>query len=474
MSKKSLLLLKIHLSIILLIAFLSCTPPKSLFNIGGSPTLIRKINTIIEAAGIDLNMGIKIVSLNDNKTLYAYNSQKLLMPASTNKLYTCAAALHFLKNDYKFQTKILKNKKNIVLKGGGDPDFKIEELDSLAMIVSKNISTIDTLFFDDTMIDSMNYGEGWMWDEGPWWYAAPIGGLSVNDNCIDFYVKPGKLGNACEIDYYPKTSYIKIENRSRTVKDTIDFQKLKIERDWVSNKNIFTITGEILDTTGSDTLYRNIYDPSLFTATIFKELLEDNGSRVKYLSKKPQDLKRYNTIASHLSDSLLISASNLMNESDNLTAELFVKLIGAMDTIPGTWSTGIDSIKSFLSSEVAIDTSKIRIADGSGVSRYTLTNSDQLVSLLSWVYKSEYKNDFISTLPGGGWPKSTLEKRLVDEGGKVRAKTGGLSGVRNLAGYIESSKYGPVAFSILMNGYIGSSRDYRHVQNQIVKLLIYD
>ena len=474
MSKKSLLLLKIHLSIILLIAFLSCTPPKSLFNIGGSPTLIRKINTIIEAAGIDLNMGIKIVSLNDNKTLYAYNSQKLLMPASTNKLYTCAAALHFLKNDYKFQTKILKNKKNIVLKGGGDPDFKIEELDSLAVIVSKNISTIDTLFFDDTMIDSMNYGEGWMWDEGPWWYAAPIGGLSVNDNCIDFYVKPGKLGNACEIDYYPKTSYIKIENRSRTVKDTIDFQKLKIERDWVSNKNIFTITGEILDTTGSDTLYRNIYDPSLFTATIFKELLEDNGSRVRYLSKKPQDLKRYNTIASHLSDSLLISASNLMNESDNLTAELFVKLIGAMDTIPGTWSTGIDSIKSFLSSEVAIDTSKIRIADGSGVSRYTLTNSDQLVSLLSWVYKSEYKNDFISTLPGGGWPKSTLEKRLVDEGGKVRAKTGGLSGVRNLAGYIESSKYGPVAFSILMNGYIGSSRDYRHVQNQIVKLLIYD
>ena len=78
-----------------------------------------------------------------------------------------------------------------------------------------------------------------------------------------------------------------------------------------------------------------------------------------------------------------------MNESDNLTAELFVKLIGAMDTIPGTWTTGIDSIKSFLSSEVEIDTSQIKLADGSGVSRYTLTNSDQLVSLLSWVYKSQ-------------------------------------------------------------------------------------
>ena len=70
--------------------------------------------------------------------------------------------------------------------------------------------------------------------------------------------------------------------------------------------------------------------------------------------------------------------------------------------------------------------------------------------------------------------KKALEKRLINEGGKVRAKTGGLSGVRNLAGYIESQKYGTVAFSILMNGYIGSSSKHRYVQNQIIKTIIYD
>ena len=463
-----------HIAIVLFITFLSCAPPRVLFNIKGNPTLIRKINTIIESAGIDINMGIKIVSLNDNKILYAYNSQKLLMPASTNKLYTLAAALHHLKKNYQFQTKILIRNNNLVLKGGGDPDLKIVQLDSLANIISKNISKIDTLFIDDTMIDSINYGEGWMWDEGHWWYAAPIGGLSVNDNCIDFYVKPGKLGNACQIDYYPKTSYITFENNSTTVNDTIDFQKLKIDRNWISEKNNFTITGELMDTTAIDTLYRNIYDPSLFTATIFKELLVKNGIKVRHLSKEPQDLTIYENLATHLSDPLIVSAKNLMNESDNLTAELFVKSMGAMDTLPGTWNAGIDSIKSFLSSEVKIDTSQIKLADGSGVSRYTLTSSDQLISLLTWVYNSEYKDDFISTLPGGGWPKSTLEKRLIDEGGKVRAKTGGLSGVTNLAGYIESPKHGRVVFSILMNGYVGSSSKYRHVQNQIVKTIIYD
>ena len=171
---------------------------------------------------------------------------------------------------------------------------------------------------------------------------------------------------------------------------------------------------------------------------------------------------------------LLLSAKNLMNESDNLTAELFVKSIGAMDTIPGTWDIGLDSIKSFLAEKVLIDTSNIRLADGSGVSRYNLTNSAQLISLLRWMYNSKYKDDFISILPGGGWENSTLEKRLVDEGGLVRAKTGGLSGVRNLAGYITSQRYGNVAFSILMNGYIDASSRYIRVQDKIIKTIIYD
>ena len=108
MKKTYLALINKHLFIAVLIALLSCAPPRSLFYIEGSPQLISKINDIIESVGIDLNMGIKIVSLKNNKTLYAYNSQKLLMPASTNKLYTCAAALHHLKNDYQFQTKILR------------------------------------------------------------------------------------------------------------------------------------------------------------------------------------------------------------------------------------------------------------------------------------------------------------------------------------------------------------------------------
>ena len=465
---------KKHFFIVVFIVYISCTPPRTLLYLEGNPELKNKINDIIEYSGIDLNMGIKIVSLRDNKTLYAYNSQKLLMPASTNKLYTCAAALHYLGNDYRFKTSVLKNNNNLILKGGGDPDLKIDELDSLAKMVSKSVKKVDTLYVDDTFLDSLNYGEGWMWDEGPWWYAAPVSALSVNDNCVDFHIEPGSIGRSAKIDHFPETSYITFENNSITVDETLDFKKIKIDRDWVSNRNNFSVTGEILNTTKKDTLFRNIYDPTLFTGTIFKELLKKHGTKVKLLSLKHQDLADYKEIANHKSDSLIVSAKNLMRLSDNLTAELFVKSIGALDSLPGTWETGLDSVKSFLAGQVKMDTSQIRLADGSGVSRYTLTSSDQLISLLTWIYNSKHKDDFISTLPGGGWPNSTLEKRLINEGGKVRAKTGGLSGVRNLAGYIESQKYGTVAFSILMNGYIGSSSKHRYVQNQIIKTIIYD
>ena len=456
-----------------LAVIISCSPPLSMYRMEGSISLKNKINKIIEKSGIDVNMSIQVISLKNDKVIYDYNSQKLLMPASTNKLYTCAAALYYLKKDHQFETRILSNQKNLILKGGGDPDLSIKELDSLALQVSKNYKNIDTLFMDDSFLDSLNYGEGWMWDEGPWWYAAPISALSVNDNCIDFYVKPSNNGEKTIIDHFPKTSFIQFRNESKTTKDSVE-KKLRIDRDWILNKNEFYAHGEIIDTSDTDTLYRNIFDPTKFTGTIFSESLKKYGTQVKTISKKKMPYENYKNINSHTSRPLLHSAINLMNESDNLTAELFVKSIGALDTLPGSWETGLDSIKTFLARQVLIDTANIRLADGSGVSRYNLTSSAQLNSLLSWMYKSKYKDDFLSTLPGGGFKNSTLEKRLIDEGGLVRAKTGGLSGVRNLAGYIISRKYGDVAFSILMNGYTDSSSRYARIHDQIIKAIIYD
>ena len=456
----------------ILIWYISCAPPRSLLNITGDPGFKRKINELISSSELDVSMGIKIVSLSSGETLYGLNNHKLLLPASNNKLYTCAAAIERLGADHVFTTTVLRNGGNLILKGGGDPDLTIDRLDSLAKISVNVIKNVDTLFVDESLMDTMYYGEGWMWDEGSWWYAAPISAMSVNDNCIDFYVDPGQLGGPAKVNHYPITSYFRFVNNSITVNDTLDLKKFNIERDWAGRTNQFTITGEIFDTAKTDTFYRNIHDPALFSGTLFKELLELHGAKIKnILIGNSSGI--LDTIAVHRSDSLIHSAFNLMNESDNLTAELFIKTMGTSTHNPGNWKDGIDTVKSFLFEKVGIDTSAIQIADGSGVSRYNLSSPDQIVSLLSWVFNSASKDDFISTLPGGGWV-GTMEERLGSLGASVRVKTGHISGVSCLSGFAFTQKYGPLAFSMIMNGFIGSAKPYQEFQDKICSILFYD
>ena len=129
------------------------------------------------------------------------------------------------------------------------------------------------------------------------------------------------------------------------------------------------------------------------------------------------------TLAVHISDSLIVSAHNLMQESDNLTAELFTKTLAVNDSTTGNWADGLNSIKSFLADSAGIDTTLLRLADGSGVSRYNLTSADQLIKLLSYMHASKHRDNFIFTLPGGG-SNSTLKDRLKLSKSKIRAKTG--------------------------------------------------
>ena len=141
-----------------------------------------------------------------------------------------------------------------------------------------------------------------------------------------------------------------------------------------------------------------------------------------------------------------------------------------MDSLPGKWETGLEIIKSILADSIKIDTSKIKLADGSGLSRYNLSSAENITQFLDYMYQSQFRDSFISSMPFGG-SKSTLKERLIEIGPDVRAKTGSLTGISCLSGYIFSKRYGPLAFSILINGYTGSSLPYKELQDKIVTLL---
>jgi len=457
-----------RLLLIITIFTTGCFTPR-LYTTRGQLNEKRSISKIINKSNLNTNIGIKAVSLKTGKVLFDLNSNSLFNPASNNKLYTAIAALAILDTGYTFKTSIYREGNTVYLVGGGDPDLKISTLDSLSKIISKKIPSANELILDDTITDSLVYGPGWMWDEGDEWYSAEISALSVNDNCIDFIISPTSPGSLVSVEVYPKSNYYNINNQGTTVSDTSEYEKLKIIRDWKNNKNSFQIYGTILDTTSVDTVTRNISNPTLFTGNLFKQLLSEYGLNINK-SKKGTKSSTSTLVATHRSNTLTSSLENLMVESDNLTAELLVKIIGH-ETLnrQGTWQNGLFAMRTFFNDDVGIDTTTFSISDGSGVSRYNYSSADHFTDLLFWAYNNPKIKDSLLKILSTTDQNSTLKDRKLPNG--VFAKTGSLSGVTTFSGYILNDSSDPIAFSILMNGFKGSSSAFRALQDEIVTYL---
>ena len=447
--------------------FSSCSQAPNIYKTEGS--LNNKINSLINASNISTNLGIKAISLKTGEVLFDLNSDALFNPASNNKIYTCLSALAILDTNYTFSTEVYIDGKYLYLVGGGDPDLSIDELDSLASIISTQISGNKILVLDDSIFDQKTYGEGWMWDEGSWWYAAQISALSVNDNCVDFIIDPGEVGQRAKISSYPESNYYSIINNSITVNDTINFEEFKIERDWKGKTNVFSISGNILDTTSTDTIYRNIHNPTTYTGNLFKKMLINYGINITEIQKdiKPNSSEK---IAEHKSKSLPHTLKNLMVESDNLTAELLIKTIGyEKNKSQGNWEDGLIRTREFLHNQVGLDSTSLSIKDGSGVSRYNYSSPNHMIKILSWAYNNQsIRENFLLSLPIGGENGTVKDRNLPSN---TYIKSGSLAAVTTISGYIINDKSNPIIFSIFMNGFEGSSDQYKRLQDQIINAL---
>lgn len=467
------------LSILLLF---NCTSTRELYIDQFNSKLASNINATIINSDLNANMGIKVVSLQSGKTLYSLNSDHLFTPASNNKLYTASAALHYLSAQFKFQTSVWINSTykdsthvpRLVLEGGGDPDLYLSELDLIAKKISQNIQSIDTLIIDNTLFDDVHFGPGWMWDEGSDWYFAHVNAMTFNDNCVDILVVPGAIGEKPIVSLNPDTKYVIINNEAVTVEDTIDFKELKIERRWWENSNIIEISGELMKAADAEIYYRTVENPALFTGTVLAGILNQLNTKVKTVVVEGRKSSTMIPIYIHYSKPFSNSLINFLKTTDNLSGELYVKMIGHTVTgQQGNWDSGMLAIKTFLNDKVKIDTTKMKMVDGSGLSRYNLTSPDQLTKLLKYVYSDFYYNsEFIAALPSIG-DEGTLKDRmqLIEDKNSIRAKTGSLAGISCLSGYAFTKSGEPLVFSIMMSGYIGDHDPYRKLQDDICEIL---
>jgi D-alanyl-D-alanine carboxypeptidase/D-alanyl-D-alanine-endopeptidase (penicillin-binding protein 4) len=460
-----------------------CTP-RSLRG-SGRPSLAETVSRALADSSLaHTGVALLVVSLDRGDTLFAREDDRLYTPASNRKLFTAASALHWLGPEHRFTTTLLSAGRlaadtlhgDLVLVGSGDPDLAAVDIAALAdTLASAARVVMGDVRADDSWFDDVEWGAGWMWDDGPFWEWPYVTALTLEDNVVTVTVRPGsELGAPVVVDMAPPTGYVTL-NVSATTAAVGATTELVIDRHWDPKENVIDITGALALDAEAVTARRTVEEPALYAATVLLELLEARGVEVLGTARRgPLEGAAADTIAAHTSGPLAGSIRNFLKVSDNLTGELLVKAVGAaVSGPPGTYEKGLAAERAFLAGEVGVDTTAQRLADGSGVSRYNLVTARQIVALLAYMpSRTDLFPAYLDALPVAG-VDGTLEERMrgTAAAGRARAKTGTLNGVAALSGYVPSAEGERLAFSMMVEFYAGSAAARRAVQDSIVAAL---
>jgi D-alanyl-D-alanine carboxypeptidase/D-alanyl-D-alanine-endopeptidase (penicillin-binding protein 4) len=357
----------------------------------------------------------------------------------------------------------------LVLRGGGDPTMLAEDYADLAdQVADAGIRRVrGGLITDDSYFDDVPLGDSWAWDDEPFYYSAVTSALTVapdtdyDAGTVIIEAGPSRRGSAPRVTLTPRTSVVEIVNTATTgpagSPDT-----LRIEREHGSN--VVRITGSVPVDGGATTEWSTVEDPTAYAGNVFRRALAARGVRVQGPRRDATTPGFADPVASHSSMPLAEMLVPFMKLSNNMHAEALVKTMGAETSGDGSWDAGLAVIDAF-AAELGVDDEDVRLADGSGLSRKDLLTGDAITDLLIAVREQRWFDTWYASLPVAGVPDrlvgGTLRSRMLDTAaaGNVRAKTGSLTGVTALSGYVTDADGRELVFSMISNNYLDSPRE---------------
>lgn len=465
--------------ILLHLLLLACTLPLSAQKAGsGAEVLSSRLDTLIKhKLPQGSNVAIAVYDLTAGKPLYNYQADKLSRPASTMKLLTTITALSHPEADEPFCTEVWYKgvierdtlRGDLYVKGGYDPEFDDEALDSLVNAVARlPFSVIQGRVYGDvSMKDSLYWGSGWAWDDTPYSYQPYLSPLMLNKGVVSVTATAGTAGDTARLACTPASSYYTLTNRTKT--RTPSAGRFRVSRNWLTNGNDVIVTGNV-DGRRSGTV--NIYSSQDFFMHTFVERLQARGICC------PSPAYAF---AEFLPDSLSVQVAayetsvqdvvkEIMKESDNLNAEALLCRLGAQSTGKKRISAddGLSAIRKLIK-QLGHNPDRYNLADGCGLSNYNYLSPELLVSFLRYAYsRTDVFRKLYKALPIGG-VDGTLEYRMkkgTPSHRNVHAKTGSFTAINCLAGYLKAGNGHEIAFAI-MNQNVLSGREARAFQDAV-------
>jgi len=444
--------------------------------------LINKLDSLTASTFFDTaSISIDVFDLTSNENLYQKNNKLLLHPASNMKIFTTAAGLLFLGKDFAFETSLYYDGiiidstlyGNLYFVGGGDPDFTTADLRVLiSSIKNLGINRIQgNIFGDCTMLDSLFWGDGWMWNDDPSTDFPYLSALTINDNAVKVHVIPSEVNNKPKAFLEPRTSFFAIVNEAAT--ETGNRSSLEITRDYINRKNDIIIKGNICqnDSVYSDEI--NVVYPQKYFLTLAEEEIEKLGisfiGAVEF-SPLPGDAKHLSTRKRKFIEVI----NNLNKQSDNLSAEMTLRALAfKYYGKPATAKNGIKLVDSLIML-AGMNPKNYRVVDGSGVSHYNLVSAELLNNVLKYFYTQQphLYETLAQSFPIAG-VDGTLKRRMrgTRAENNVRAKTGTVSGVSTLSGFVTAKNKHHLSFSLLIQNHVAKTYRAVYFLDKICSLL---
>ncbi|MEG4395326.1 D-alanyl-D-alanine carboxypeptidase/D-alanyl-D-alanine endopeptidase [Microcoleus sp. BROC3] len=421
--------------------------------------------------------GILIQPLSSTTTLYSRDAQKYFIPASNAKLLTTAAALQKLGADFRIKTSVYSGENgSLYVAGRGDPSIAEPQLKSLAQqLKQRGISQVNELIGDDSYFQGSAVNPNWEWEDAQAGYGAPINSLIFNQNAIDLLLSPQAIGQPLKVTFAePKlANQWQLQNNTVTVAQN-ESEFIEVGREF--DRPIIRVSGQLKVGGEPESAYVAVVNPANNFLQYFQQALVAEGIPVKQALVASASRNLNQELATVESPPLAELVRETNRESNNLYAEVLLRLLGKVtDKMPlpqdDTGESGLKELKAVLT-QLGVNPNSYILADGSGLSRHNLITPEALVQTLRFMANSPAASIYRQSLPIAG-ENGTLKNRFNNTPNRVilQAKTGTLSGVSALSGYIEVPNYEPLVFSIIVNQSDLSAAKMRSATDEIVLLL---
>jgi D-alanyl-D-alanine carboxypeptidase/D-alanyl-D-alanine-endopeptidase (penicillin-binding protein 4) len=434
-------------------------------------TLAADITSTIRTPGVARGIwGIFVYSLDRGEALFALDDRTLLVPASTIKLVSLAAAVDAVGWDFRYETVLRATgpvvdgvvQGDLIVVGSGDPSIGGRGGTELAAFVNvlkaAGIRRVEgRVIGDDNGIEEPRPQLAWAWDDLGYPTGAIFGALNADENRLDVVITAGPTeGTAASVSVMPRAAYRPLDNRVSTSAPG------SAQLIWPEQKPgvpYLTIAGSIPAGAPPSRMLVSAGNPTFWFASLLRHELLVGGIEVVGEAFDIDDLipavdsESGSTLYIHTSPPLSEIARPMLKDSINLYGEAALRLSASASST--TNDSALEGLRRTLSAW-GIEDDAWQVVDGSGLSRRNAVAATTLVAVLRRMWDPAGASPWMNSLAVAG-VDGTLARRMsgTAAAGNVRAKTGTMSNIRSLAGYVRTKEGEPLAFAIMVNNFEG-------------------